>query len=102
MSPLPFAAIAAIRSVSNVFLLTITNISDSLCFVESSPDPLTKEATFFLQPASAAQRQYEALRAFFLDGFPSQDVAQRFGYTPGSFRVRVTTSAAANRTSSGI
>src|SRR5213594_813230 len=66
MSPLPFAAIAAIRSVSNVFLLTITNISDSLCFVESSPDPLTKEATFFLQPASAPQRQYEALRACFL------------------------------------
>ena len=55
--------------------------------MESSPDLLTEEAHFFLQPASPAQRQYEALRAFFLDGSPSQDVAQRFGYTPGSFRV---------------
>jgi hypothetical protein len=32
-------------------------------------------------------RQYEALRAYFLDGRPSQEVAARFGYTPGSFRV---------------
>ena len=32
-------------------------------------------------------RQYEALRAYFLDGRPSQEVAGRFGYTPGSFRV---------------
>lgn len=55
--------------------------------MESSPVKLTDDAKFFLQPASAAHRQYEALRAFFVDGSPSQDVAQRFGYTPGSFRV---------------
>lgn len=30
---------------------------------------------------------YEALRAFFLDGRPSHEVARDFGYTPGSFRV---------------
>jgi len=30
---------------------------------------------------------YEALRAFFLDERPSQEVARDFGYTPGSFRV---------------
>lgn len=30
---------------------------------------------------------YEALRAYFLDGRPSQEVARDFGYTPGSFRV---------------
>ena len=55
--------------------------------MESSPDRLIDEARFFLQPASPAQRQYEALRAFFVEGSPSQDVAQRFGYTPGPFRV---------------
>jgi hypothetical protein len=57
--------------------------------MESSPDPLTNapEARFFLQPASPAQRQYEALRAYFVEGAPSPQVAQRFGYTSGSFRV---------------
>lgn len=53
----------------------------------SSPDQLTKETRFFLEPASPAQRQYEALRAYFVDGEPSQLAADRFGYTPGSFRV---------------
>ncbi len=53
----------------------------------SSPDALTKEAQFFLEPASAAQRQYEALRAYFVDGASTEEVSDRFGYTPGSFRV---------------
>jgi hypothetical protein len=30
---------------------------------------------------------YEALRAFFLEGRPSHEVARDFGYSPGSFRV---------------
>lgn len=41
----------------------------------------------FLEPQNAAHRQYEALRAYFLEGLPTADVAKRFGYTPGSFRV---------------
>jgi len=41
----------------------------------------------FLEPANATHRQYEALRAFFVDKVPSKEVAERFGYTPGSFRV---------------
>ncbi len=45
------------------------------------------EATFFLSPNKPLQRQYEALRCFFVDGLPSSEVAQRFGYTPGAFRV---------------
>ena len=45
------------------------------------------EARFFAAPEKPLHRQYEALRAFFLDGQPSHEVAQRFGYTPGSFRV---------------
>lgn len=45
------------------------------------------EARFFSVPEKPLHRQYEALRAFFLDGQPSHEVAWRFGYTPGSFRV---------------
>jgi len=35
----------------------------------------------------ARQRQYEALRAYFLEGVPSAEAARRFGYSPGAFRV---------------
>jgi hypothetical protein len=45
------------------------------------------EARFFLAPESTLQRQYEALRSYFVEGLPSGEVARRFGYTPGSFRV---------------
>jgi hypothetical protein len=44
-------------------------------------------AECFLRPANATHRQYEALRAFFVDHLPSAEVAARFGYSPGSFRV---------------
>jgi transposase len=43
----------------------------------------------FLQPASAAHRQYEALRAFIVEGLGSREAARRFGYSPGSFRILV-------------
>ena len=42
---------------------------------------------FFLEPSSAKQRQYEALRAYFVEGRPSAEVAAAFGYTEGAFRV---------------
>lgn len=45
------------------------------------------DARFFLAPEKPLQRQYEALRAFFVDKLYSSDVARRFGYTPGAFRV---------------
>jgi len=41
----------------------------------------------FLVPRNPTHRQYEALRAYFVDGVASAEVARRFGYTPGSFRV---------------
>lgn len=41
----------------------------------------------FLTPANSTHRQYEALRAFFVDKLPSAVAARRFGYSPGSFRV---------------
>src|SRR2546429_5599671 len=44
-------------------------------------------ARFFLAPESPLKRQYEALRAYYVEQRPSRQVARRFGYTPGSFRV---------------
>jgi hypothetical protein len=44
-------------------------------------------AQFFVAPETPQQRQYEALRAYFIDEHPSPEVASRFGYSPGSFRV---------------
>lgn len=48
---------------------------------------LTKLARVFLQPLNSTHRQYEALRAYFVECLASAEVARRFGYTPGSFRV---------------
>lgn len=48
---------------------------------------LTEVERAFLEPVNATHRQYEALRAYFVDKVPSKEVAGRFGYTPGSFRV---------------
>jgi len=48
---------------------------------------LTAEARFFLEPEGPLQRQYEAFRAYFVEALPSREVARRFGYSPGSFRV---------------
>jgi hypothetical protein len=50
----------------------------------SKVNKLTK---VFLEPSNASHRQYEALRAFFVEGLSSVEAARRFGYTPGSFRV---------------
>ena len=52
-----------------------------------APKSLTTCRRFFAQPAHPRQRQYEALRAYYVDGRPSQDVARAFGYSPGAFRV---------------
>jgi hypothetical protein len=41
----------------------------------------------FLEPINSTHRQYEALRAYYVEGLTSGEVAKRFGYTPGSFRV---------------
>jgi hypothetical protein len=42
---------------------------------------------FFLEPSSPRQRQYEALRAYFVEQRPSAEVARAFGYSPGAFQV---------------
>ena len=48
---------------------------------------ITEYSQFFLQPTNASHRQYEALRAHFVDKVSSREAAKRFGYTPGSYRV---------------
>ena len=58
-------------------------------FISEGSQITRKEARLFLEPANATHRQYEALRAFFVEGLPSPEVAKRFGYSPGSFRVLV-------------
>jgi len=52
-----------------------------------APKDLSECRSFFLEPATAKQRMYEALRAYFVEGRPSSEVAQDFGYSPGSFQV---------------
>lgn len=41
---------------------------------------------FFQQPTCPSQRQYEALRAVFLEGISQKEAARRFGYSYPSFR----------------
>lgn len=55
----------------------------------STKDGLTdiQAKRFFAAPEAASHRQYEALRVYFLDQLPSAEVARRFGYSPGAFRV---------------
>jgi len=51
------------------------------------PKDLSECRSFFLEPATSKQRMYEALRAYFVEGRPSSEVAQDFGYSAGSFQV---------------
>jgi hypothetical protein len=52
-----------------------------------APKDLSDCRRFFLEPGTPRQRQYEALRAYFVEGRPAQEVARAFGYSPGSFHV---------------
>lgn len=45
------------------------------------------DAQFFLAPEIPLHRQYEALRAYFVEQLPSPEVARRFAYSAGAFRV---------------
>ena len=44
---------------------------------------------FFLEPVETYHRQYEALRAFFVEGRQLKELAQQFGYQEPSLRVIV-------------
>ena len=55
----------------------------------SSHKNITNITHVFLQPSNSTHRQYEALRAYFIEGLSNKEAARRFGYTEGSFRVLV-------------
>ena len=55
----------------------------------SSHKNITNLTHLFLQPSNSTHRQYEALRAYFVEGLSNKEAARRFGYTEGSFRVLV-------------
>lgn len=57
------------------------------CVGIGAPKDLTECRRFFAEPESPKQRQYEALRAYFVANRPSKEVAETFGYSPGAFRV---------------
>jgi hypothetical protein len=40
-----------------------------------------------MPPARTSQPQYESLRAYFIEGFASAQVARRFGYPAAAFRM---------------
>lgn len=48
------------------------------------PHPQCRE--FFTRPQNAYHRQYEALRAVFVEGRSQKEVAESFGYATDSFR----------------
>ena len=47
-------------------------------------DRLREGAEYLSSPAGAAQRRYEAMRAYFLDDMPAAEAAGRFGYSTAS------------------
>jgi len=52
-----------------------------------APKELSKLRRFFLEPRLPKHRQYEALRAYLVEGRPAKDVARTFGYSLNSFHV---------------
>lgn len=52
-----------------------------------APKDLIECRRFFLEATHPKHRQYEALRAYFIEGRGSQEVATTFGYSVGAFRV---------------
>jgi hypothetical protein len=60
-----------------------------MSMASSSDETLTESQTaaFFLSPEGPLHRQYEALRAYFVEQLPSAEAARRFHYSPGAFRV---------------
>ena len=70
------------------------NLLDTICCVLycvfmriSAPKDLSECRRFFLEPRSAKQRIYEALRAYFVDNRSPKEIARDFGYTIGSYHV---------------
>ncbi|MEW6669876.1 MAG: transposase [Thermodesulfobacteriota bacterium] len=56
---------------------------------KGSQEKITDVSRVFLEPTNPTHRQYEALRAYFVDHLSNKEAAKRFGYSEGSFRVLV-------------
>ncbi len=54
---------------------------------DSLSNSLSEEAGYFLEPKSSKQRQYEALRAYFVENLSVKVISEQFGYTTGAFHV---------------
>ena len=65
----------------NIFSLTINETYCIYISMAAQVDPYR----YFSHPQSPGQKQYEALRAFYVDNLPAHVVADRFGYTVPSF-----------------
>ncbi|MBC8391204.1 MAG: hypothetical protein H8E17_01375 [Deltaproteobacteria bacterium] len=65
----------------NIFMLTNYKTYHIFTYMAAIIDPYN----YFAYPKSPGQKQYEALRAFYVDKLPAKVVADRFGYTLASF-----------------
>jgi transposase len=65
----------------NIFMLTFNKPYNIFICMAAIVDPYK----YFAYPKSPGQKQYEALRAFYVDKLPAKIVAERFGYTLASF-----------------
>lgn len=65
----------------NFIYLTCDETYYIFIFMANTFDPYL----FFVHPRSPGQKQYEALRTFYVDKIPAKIVADRFGYTLASF-----------------
>lgn len=54
---------------------------------DGAPKDISEIQRFFLDPRTPKQRQYEALRAYFVEDRPSHEVARAFGYSVSAFHV---------------
>jgi len=61
-----------------------------MCHYAHMPNIKLKDLTacrkFFQEPSGPKQRQYEAIRAYYVDELTGEQAAAKFGYTHGSFR----------------
>src|SRR2546427_218710 len=60
---------------------------DLLSMALGAPKELSALRRFFLEPRLPKHRQYEALRAYLVEGRPAPEVARCFGYSLNSFHV---------------
>jgi transposase len=65
----------------NIFILTLYEAYYIFIYMAARFDPYR----YFAHPRSPGQKQYEALRTFYMDNLPARVVADKFGYTAASF-----------------